>query len=107
MSLVKLGVNNGSGDGGGCFGLKIWMDTAKLTNMVIAGFEDILGLVRKGEMFIKNAAEVLSRVVLSEELLILASCLLRLMSRNSVLQEFCVRRFARTKFQDEIRSTAL
>ena len=33
-------------------------------------------------------------VVVSEELLILASCLLRPMSRNSVLEEFSVRRFA-------------
>jgi len=32
--------------------------------------------------------------VVSEELLILASCLLRPMSRNSVLEEFSVRRFA-------------
>jgi len=29
-------VNNGSGDGGSCFGIKVWTDTAKLTNMVIA-----------------------------------------------------------------------
>ena len=33
-------------------------------------------------------------VVLSEELRMLASCLLRPMSRNSVLEEFRVRRFA-------------
>ena len=33
-------------------------------------------------------------VVAREELLILASCLLRPMSRNSVLEEFRVRRFA-------------
>ena len=32
-------------------------------------------------------------MALSEELLILASCLLRPMSRNSVLEEFSVRRF--------------
>jgi len=32
-------------------------------------------------------------VALNEELLILASCLLRPMSRNSVLEEFSVRRF--------------
>jgi len=32
-------------------------------------------------------------VVVREELLILASCLLRPMSRNSVLEEFRVRRF--------------
>ena len=40
VAVVELGVNNGSGDGGGCFGIKVWMDTAKLTNMVIAGFGD-------------------------------------------------------------------
>jgi len=44
-------------------------------------------------------------VVVSEELLILASCLLRPMSRNSVLEEFRVRTFA--VIQDKIRSRAL
>jgi len=34
------------------------------------------------------------RVLVSEELLILASCLLRPMSRNSVLEEFSVTTFA-------------
>ena len=38
--VVKLGVNNGSGDGGSCFGIEVWTDTAKLTNMVIAGLGD-------------------------------------------------------------------
>ena len=33
-------------------------------------------------------------MVVSEELLILASCLLRPISRNSLLEEFSVRRFA-------------
>jgi len=44
-------------------------------------------------------------VVVSEELLILAICLLRPMSRNSVLEEFGVSRFA--VIQEEIRSRAL
>ena len=39
-------------------------------------------------------------VVVREELLILASCLLRPMSRNSVLGEFRVRRFARVRSYD-------
>jgi len=43
-------------------------------------------------------------VVLNEELT-LASCLLRPMSRNSLLEKFSVRRFA--VIQDEIRSGAL
>ena len=40
VAVVKLGVNNGSGDGGSCFGTEVWTDTAKLTNMVIARFGD-------------------------------------------------------------------
>ena len=40
VAVVKLGVNNGSGDGGNCFGIKVWTDTAKLMNTVIARFGD-------------------------------------------------------------------
>jgi len=38
--VVELGVNTGSGDGGGCFGIEVWADTAKLTDMAIARFGD-------------------------------------------------------------------
>ena len=40
IAVVELGVNNRSGDGGGCLGIEVWMDTAKLTDMVIARFGD-------------------------------------------------------------------
>jgi len=40
VALVELGVNNGSGNGGGCFGIDVWTDTAKLADMVIARFGD-------------------------------------------------------------------
>jgi len=40
VAVVELGVNNGSGDGGGCFGIEVWTDTAKVTDMVIARFGD-------------------------------------------------------------------
>ena len=40
VAVVELGMNNGSGDGGGCFGIEVWTDTAKLTDMVIARFGD-------------------------------------------------------------------
>ena len=40
VSVVELGVNSGSGDGGSCFGIDIWTDTAKLKNVVIASFGD-------------------------------------------------------------------
>jgi len=32
-------VNNESGDGGSCFGIEVWMDTAKLAKMVKQDFE--------------------------------------------------------------------
>ena len=34
VAVVELGMNNGSGDGRGCFGIEVWTDTAKLTDMV-------------------------------------------------------------------------
>jgi len=40
VTVVELGVNNRSGDGGSCFGIKVWTDTAKLMDMVIARFGD-------------------------------------------------------------------
>jgi len=40
VAVVKLRVNNGSGNSGSCFGIKVWTDTAKLTNTVIARFGD-------------------------------------------------------------------
>jgi len=40
VAVVKLGANNESGDGGSCFGIEVWMDTAKQANMVIARFGD-------------------------------------------------------------------
>ena len=40
VAVVELGVNNGSGNGGRCFGIEVWTDTAKLTDMVIARFGD-------------------------------------------------------------------
>jgi len=38
VAVVKLGVNNGSSDGGSCFGIEVWTDTAELTDMVIADY---------------------------------------------------------------------
>ena len=42
VTVVKLKVNNGSGDGESRFGrpIEVWTDTAKLANMVIARFGD-------------------------------------------------------------------
>ena len=40
VAVVKLVVSNISGDGGSCFGIEVWTDTAKLAKMVIARFGD-------------------------------------------------------------------
>jgi len=40
VAVVKLGVNNGSGDGGSCFGIEVWTGTAKLTDTVTARLGD-------------------------------------------------------------------
>ena len=40
VAVVELGVSNRSGDGGSCFGIEVWTDTAKMANMVIARFGD-------------------------------------------------------------------
>jgi len=40
VAVVKLGVNNGSGDGGSCSGVEVRTDTAKVMNMIIARFRD-------------------------------------------------------------------
>jgi len=40
VAVVNLGLNNGSDNGGSCFGIEVWTDTAKLTNMIIARFGD-------------------------------------------------------------------
>jgi len=62
VAVVKLEMNSGSGDGGSCFGIDVWTDIAKLTNMAIARFGHICDLVRKSEVFIEYEVEVLSRV---------------------------------------------
>jgi len=40
VAVVELVVNNGSGDGGSCFGIEVWTDTVKLMDMVIARLGD-------------------------------------------------------------------
>ena len=35
VGLVKLGVNSGSGDGGSCFGIEVWTDTAVVLEITL------------------------------------------------------------------------
>jgi len=61
-------------------------DTAKLTNVIVTGFGERCNLVRVGKMFVKDEARFRTEwEVSSEELCILTSWFLSLMSKNSVL----------------------
>ena len=43
-----------------------WADTAKFTNVIVAGFRKCRDLVREGKVFIEDKAKVASRVGCSE-----------------------------------------
>ena len=38
VTVIKFRVDNGGGNGAGCFEVEIWADTAKFTNVIVAGF---------------------------------------------------------------------
>jgi len=59
---VKFGVNDRSSNGTGSCGIEVRLDTAKQTNVIVAGFGERGNLVREGKMFVKDKAKVLSRV---------------------------------------------
>jgi len=41
-------MDNGGGNGAGCFEVEIWADTAKFTNVIVAGFRKCRDLVGEG-----------------------------------------------------------
>ena len=53
---------NRSGDGTGNSEVKIRTNTAKFTNMIIAGFTESRYLVRESKVFIKDKSKVANRV---------------------------------------------
>jgi len=62
VTVVKLGVYN---RGGNCFcnvKVKVGMDTAESTNVMIAGFRQCRDLIGKGKLFVKYEAKVASSV---------------------------------------------
>jgi len=66
VTVIKFRMDNGGGNGAGCFEVEIWADTAKFTNVIAAGFKKCRDLVGKGKVFIKDKAKVASRVSCSE-----------------------------------------
>ena len=38
VTIVKFRMNDGGGNGAGCFEVKVWADTAKFTDAIVARF---------------------------------------------------------------------
>jgi len=66
VTVIKFRMDNGGGNGAGCFEVEMWADTAKFTNVIVAGFRKCRDLVGEGKVFIKDKAQVTSRVGCSE-----------------------------------------
>jgi len=62
VTVIKFRMDNGGGNGAGCFEVEIWADTAKFANVIVAGFRKCRDLVRGGKVFIKDKVKVASRV---------------------------------------------
>jgi len=102
VTVVKFRMNDGGGNGAGCFEVKVWADTAKFTDVIAARFVKSGDLVREGKVFVKSKTKVASGVCCSErQSHILESCCLSPIRRNSVLEESRVRRLSvPTRFVD-------
>ena len=55
-------MNGRCGNGAGCFDIEEWVDTMELTNVKVAGLGKCYYLVRERQVFIKDEAEIASRV---------------------------------------------
>ena len=89
------------GNSVGCFGIEIWMDTAKFTNVVVARFRKCRDLIIESAVFVKNKAMLRAKWdVLGEKLCILESYCLSSIRINTVLEELRIRRL--TVIQGEI-----
>ena len=101
VTVVKFIVNYGGGNGAGCFEVKVWADTAKFTDVIVARFRKCSDLVREGKVFVKIKPRLRAEwVVVREQSCILESCCLSPIRRNSVLDKLRVRRLA--VIQEEI-----
>ena len=90
-------MNDGVGNGAGCFEVKVWADTAKFTDVTVSRLRKCSDLV--GSENVRCSSKIKPRlpaewVVVREQSCILESCCLSPIKRNSVLEESRVRRLA-------------
>jgi len=55
-------VNYRGSNGTGSYGIMVRPDTAKLTNVLVAGFGERCNLVTEGKMFVKDKAKISTTV---------------------------------------------
>jgi len=48
-------MDNGGGNGAGCFEVEIWANTAKFTKVIVAGFRKCRDLVGESKVFITHS----------------------------------------------------
>ena len=65
-TVVKFRMNDGGGNGAGCFEVEVWANTAKFTDVIVARFRKCSDLIREGKVFVKNKTKIASRVGCSE-----------------------------------------
>jgi len=61
VTVIKFGVNDRGSNGTGSSGIEVRPDTAKLTNVIVAGFGERCNSVREGKMFVKDVISVLNQ----------------------------------------------
>jgi len=66
VTVVKFRVNYGCGNGAGCFEVKVWADTAKFTDVIVARLRKCSDLIREGKVFVEHKTKVASGVDCSE-----------------------------------------
>ena len=55
-------MNYGGGNSAGCFEVKVWADTAKFTDVIVARLRKCSDLIREGKVFVVNKTKVVSGV---------------------------------------------
>jgi len=105
VTVIKFRMDNGGGNSAGSLEVEIWADTAKFTNMIVAGFRKCRDLVGEGKMFIKDKAEVASIVDSSERRVVYFRKLLfksdkkklsfRRVESADIQEEICCRAFCK------------
>ena len=77
VAVVKYRMDNGGCNGAGCFEVKIWADTAKFTNVIVARFRRCSDWYEKVRCSSKIKQRLRAKwVEVREELCILESCCL-------------------------------